>query len=206
VLVGRPDWVLSQLPNSAHPAASQLQQSAAADAAAGKSTQVYVAVGDQLLGGLGFRDTLRQDAVETVAALKRMGLRVFLLSGDDTATVKAVAAQAGIAAGDAYGSNTPKQKLDVIRQLQVGYLVKCLALLVLNRCIYKHQRLCQQLYEHGSPGIGRHLLLLVWRIKNVDAQAQCLPARAVPCMVLWCWCLTRVAAAAGIRHEAGNGW
>jgi P-type E1-E2 ATPase len=119
VLVGRPDWVLSQLPNSATTSATQLQQAAAADAAAGKSTQVYVAVGDQLLGGLGFRDTLRQDAVETVAALKRMGLRVFLLSGDDTATVKAVAAQAGIAAGDAYGSNTPKQKLDVIRHLQV---------------------------------------------------------------------------------------
>jgi P-type E1-E2 ATPase len=119
VLVGRPDWVLSQLPTSSQAAASQLQQAAAADAAAGKSTQVYVAVGDQLLGGLGFRDTLRQDALETVAALKAMGLRVYLLSGDDTATVKAVAAQAGIAAGDAFGSNTPKQKLDVIRELQV---------------------------------------------------------------------------------------
>jgi P-type E1-E2 ATPase len=128
VLVGRPDWVLSQLPNTAAASASQLQQAAAADAAAGKSTQVYVAVGDQLLGGLGFRDTLRQDAVETVSALKRMGLRVFLLSGDDTATVKAVAAQAGIAAGDAYGSNTPKQKLDVIRQLQV----RAALLLLLN--------------------------------------------------------------------------
>lgn len=119
VLVGRPDWVLSQLPEPSRAPASFLQQSAAADAAAGKSTQVYVAVGDQLLGGLGFRDSLRQDAVETVAALKRMGLRVFLLSGDDTATVKAVAAQAGIAAGDAYGSNTPGQKLAVIRELQV---------------------------------------------------------------------------------------
>lgn len=119
MLVGRPDWVLSQLPEPSRAPASFLQQSAAADAAAGKSTQVYVAVGDQLLGGLGFRDSLRQDAVETVAALKRMGLRVFLLSGDDTATVKAVAAQAGIAAGDAYGSNTPGQKLAVIRELQV---------------------------------------------------------------------------------------
>ncbi|KAF6265672.1 heavy metal translocatin [Scenedesmus sp. NREL 46B-D3] len=120
VLVGRPDWVLSQLPDSAHPAASQLQQAAAADSAAGKSTQVYVAVGDLLLGGLGFRDTLRQDAVETVAALKRMGLRVLLLSGDDAATVQAVAARAGIAAGDAYGNNTPEQKLGVIRQLQAS--------------------------------------------------------------------------------------
>jgi P-type E1-E2 ATPase len=50
--------------------------------------QVYVAVGDVLLGGLGFRDVLRPDASDTVSALQALGLRVFLLSGDDTATVQ----------------------------------------------------------------------------------------------------------------------
>jgi len=50
--------------------------------------QVYVAVGDVLLGGLGFRDVLRPDAVDTVSALQSLGLRVFLLSGDDSATVQ----------------------------------------------------------------------------------------------------------------------
>jgi P-type E1-E2 ATPase len=49
---------------------------------------VYVAVGDVLLGGLGFRDVLRPDAADTVAALQARGLRVFLLSGDDNATVQ----------------------------------------------------------------------------------------------------------------------
>jgi hypothetical protein len=47
-----------------------------------------------LLGGLGFRDVLRPDAADTVAALQARGLRVFLLSGDDNATV-----QVGWAAG-----------------------------------------------------------------------------------------------------------
>eukprot|EP00879_Flechtneria_rotunda_P002497 GHRR01002695.1.p1 GENE.GHRR01002695.1~~GHRR01002695.1.p1 ORF type:complete len:816 (+),score=310.19 GHRR01002695.1:1560-4007(+) len=115
--VGRPDWVLSQLPQSAQSAAADHLPGIATDIG-GKVTQVYVAVGNQLLGGLGFRDVLRPDAVETVAALQRMGLKVFVLSGDDTATVKAVAAQAGIAVADAYGSNSPKQKLKVIRRLQ----------------------------------------------------------------------------------------
>eukprot|EP00878_Enallax_costatus_P010699 GHUV01011175.1.p1 GENE.GHUV01011175.1~~GHUV01011175.1.p1 ORF type:complete len:791 (+),score=278.39 GHUV01011175.1:1241-3613(+) len=118
VLVGRPDWVLSQLPPTATSASPQLSQTTTDQA--GKLTSVYVSVGDQLLGGLGFRDTLRPDAVETVRTLQQMGLRVFLLSGDDTATVKAVAAQAGIAAEDAYGSNTPREKLEVIRRLQAS--------------------------------------------------------------------------------------
>ena len=49
---------------------------------------MYVAVGDVLLGGLGFRDVLRPDAADTVSALQAMGMRVFLLSGDDSSTVQ----------------------------------------------------------------------------------------------------------------------
>lgn len=45
-------------------------------------------MGDVLLGGLGFRDVLRPDASDTVSALQALGLRVFLLSGDDKATVQ----------------------------------------------------------------------------------------------------------------------
>lgn len=47
-----------------------------------------MAVGDTLLGGLGFRDVLRPDAADTVSTLQAMGLKVFLLSGDDSATVQ----------------------------------------------------------------------------------------------------------------------
>eukprot|EP00775_Hariotina_reticulata_P002843 gene2843-3136_t len=72
--------------------------------------------------GSGFKDSLRPDAVHTIKTLKDMGLRVYLLSGDDPATVKAVAAQAGIAAVDAYGGSSPQQKLEVIRQLQASGL------------------------------------------------------------------------------------
>lgn len=118
VRVGRPEWVLSQLGPTATSASSQL--SLTTPDHAGRLTSVYVSVGDQLLGGLGFRDSLRPDAVETVKILQQMGLKILLLSGDDTATVKAVAAQAGIAVENAYGSNTPSEKLEVIRRLQVG--------------------------------------------------------------------------------------
>jgi cation transport ATPase len=46
--------------------------------------------------------------------------RVHLLSGDDDATAQAVATQAGIAAGDARGGMSPADKLEAIRQMQVG--------------------------------------------------------------------------------------
>ncbi|KAF8061329.1 PAA2 [Scenedesmus sp. PABB004] len=116
VLVGRPEWVLGQLPEAQRAAAAQLAPPGEPGGARG--TQVLVAVGPRLLGGLSFRDALRPDAARTVAALQGMGLRVFLLSGDDDATVQAVAAAAGIAPGDAFGSNSPQDKLAVITRLQ----------------------------------------------------------------------------------------
>lgn len=118
VVVGRPDWVLSQLPPSAAARSVQLQVAAASSGAGGKGTQVAVAADGRLLGWLAFRDVLRPDAVDTVAALQARGLRVFLLSGDDPDTVQAVAGQAGIPLADAYGGNSPGQKLEVIRRLQ----------------------------------------------------------------------------------------
>ena len=66
--------------------------------------------------GFRFTDTLRADAPAVVAALKKAGYSVELLSGDRTTVVSAVSAEAGIAA---YRSEAqPKHKLDRLDALK----------------------------------------------------------------------------------------
>jgi Cd2+/Zn2+-exporting ATPase/Cu+-exporting ATPase len=59
----------------------------------GAATEVLVARGGRLLGGLQVADVLRPEAAEAVAQLRRMGLRTVLLSGDATAIAQTVGRQ-----------------------------------------------------------------------------------------------------------------
>ena len=59
-------------------------------------TAVYLAVAGSPVGLLAAADTLKDDSPQTVAALKDMGLKVSLLSGDSRLTVAAVAKKVGI--------------------------------------------------------------------------------------------------------------
>lgn len=114
VYVGRKSWVLGQLGVSEHDELPRSREGPPLD----KYTSVYVGQGGQLLGLLQFKDVLRSDAIETVRELKRKGMRVLLLSGDDVTTVQAVASQAGIAPENAFGNTSPQGKLEVIERLR----------------------------------------------------------------------------------------
>lgn len=72
-------------------------------------TPVHVAVDGALAGVLGIADAPRDDAVQAIAALRRRGVRVALLSGDDPATARAVGAQLGL--DDVEGGVRPDDKL-----------------------------------------------------------------------------------------------
>jgi len=61
-------------------------------------------------------DPLRPHAAQAVAQLQKLGLHPVVLSGDNAATVRAIAAQAGIA--DARGGLLPEDKLAALAQLQ----------------------------------------------------------------------------------------
>jgi Cd2+/Zn2+-exporting ATPase/Cu+-exporting ATPase len=75
--------------------------------------EVVVARAGELLGTIRVADILRPEAVEAVAALKRMGLRTILLTGDATAIADSVAAQLAV---DQVGSELlPHQKLDRVK-------------------------------------------------------------------------------------------
>jgi len=59
-------------------------------------TVIAVASGNTLLGCIAMADTLRVNSIKAVARLNNMGIKVVMLSGDNHATAKAIAAQAGI--------------------------------------------------------------------------------------------------------------
>jgi Cu+-exporting ATPase len=79
-------------------------------------TRLWMARDSVPAGYFDARDTLRPDAAEAVAALRRAGLRVLMLTGDTAAAAAPIAQQAGITEIEA--SLDPAGKLARIRALQ----------------------------------------------------------------------------------------
>jgi Cu+-exporting ATPase len=80
------------------------------------TTRMYISRDGQLLGLIEARDTLRASAAATVAALRRLGIRTAMLTGDTASTADAVARAAGI--DQVWAGLLPHQKLEKIRELQ----------------------------------------------------------------------------------------
>ncbi|WP_281258966.1 heavy metal translocating P-type ATPase [Stenomitos frigidus] len=83
-----------------------------------RKTVVYVAVNGRLAGLIAVTDTLRPDAVETIAALKQMGLNVMLLTGDQQETATAIAQPLALPPDAILSGMLPDGKAKVIAQLQ----------------------------------------------------------------------------------------
>ena len=86
--------------------------------AASGRTPVYVAIGDNVVAALGVADPIKPEARQAIAAMKRMGLEVVMLSGDSKATAESVAREAGIET--VIAEVLPDQKVAEIRKLQSG--------------------------------------------------------------------------------------
>ncbi|HWK80345.1 MAG TPA: heavy metal translocating P-type ATPase, partial [Thermomicrobiales bacterium] len=91
-------------------------ESAAHDLADGGATPMYAAIDSHLAGVLGVADTLKPAAAETIAELKALGLDVWMVTGDNERTARAIAAKAGI--GNVLAGVLPAQKAEKIRALQ----------------------------------------------------------------------------------------
>ncbi len=82
-------------------------------------TLIFVQREDRLLGLLSLQDTLRPEAAATVQALKRMGIRTVMLTGDAETTAQALARKAGV---DEFVANClPDEKVACLRRLQAEY-------------------------------------------------------------------------------------
>lgn len=79
-------------------------------------TEVCVARGGKLLGVIGVADRLRPDAAETVRRLKKLGVELWLITGDNERTAQAVAAECDIEY--VLSGVLPENKAEKVRELQ----------------------------------------------------------------------------------------
>ena len=132
VAVGRPGWLADEMgaevPETVRAAVEGVQDSGA--------TAVVVAVGAadttdaveagadadkkplQAVAVLVVRDTVRSSSRAAVAALRELGIRPVLLTGDNARAAERVAAQVGIGAADVRAEVLPADKRDVVADLQ----------------------------------------------------------------------------------------
>ena len=132
VAVGRPGWLVDEMgaevPEALSAAVEEAQESGA--------TAVVVAVGAadttdaveagadadkeplQAVAVLVVRDTVRPSSRAAVAALRELGIRPVLLTGDNARAAEHVAAQVGIDAADVRAEVLPGDKRDVVAALQ----------------------------------------------------------------------------------------
>ena len=110
LLGGKPVRIRKPVEADARPEIGQLQ-------AEGK-TVVVVERNDEMLGMIALSDTLKPEAKEAVAALRRMGKRVVMLTGDNRAAAAYMAKQVGI--DEVIAEVLPGDKADAVRTLQAN--------------------------------------------------------------------------------------
>jgi heavy metal translocating P-type ATPase len=79
-------------------------------------SEVYVTRGGQVLGSIRIADVLRPEAKNAVAAMRQMGLKTILLSGDAQAVTTSVGRDLGV--DEAVGELLPDQKAKWVRELR----------------------------------------------------------------------------------------
>ncbi|MHB0866877.1 MAG: heavy metal translocating P-type ATPase [Thermoleophilia bacterium] len=84
-------------------------------AVAGK-TPMFMAVDDEIVAVIGVADTLKDGSRDTVALLKKMGLEVIMLTGDNRRTAEAIGAGAGV--DRVLAGVMPEDKANEVKRLQ----------------------------------------------------------------------------------------
>ena len=83
---------------------------------AGGASEVYVARAGQVLGSIRIADVLRPEAKNAVAAMRQMGLKTVLLSGDTQGATSSVGRDLGV--DEAVGGLLPDQKAKWVTELR----------------------------------------------------------------------------------------
>jgi Cu2+-exporting ATPase/Cu+-exporting ATPase len=87
-------------------------------------TPVFAAVDGKIEAIIGIADTLKEETKPTIAALKKLGLKLVMLTGDNQQTAAAIAEQVGIT--DFRAEVLPEDKVNVVKELQKQGIVAML--------------------------------------------------------------------------------
>ena len=110
VLVGSPRFLAEH-----HADLARIKDRIAALEAAGR-TVIGIAREGRALGMIGLGDTLRPEAADTVAALRRAGLKTILVTGDNLRAAERIGREAGI--DEVHAGVLPQEKAGIVRELQ----------------------------------------------------------------------------------------
>jgi Cu+-exporting ATPase len=85
-------------------------------------TPVFIAVDKRIVGIIAIADTIKHDAKETILNLKKLGIDVAILTGDNYKTARAIANKIGV--DKVFAEVLPEQKSEKIEELKKsGYIV-----------------------------------------------------------------------------------
>ena len=83
---------------------------------------MWLTIGDEAIGLIAVADTIKDGSREAIEEMRSLGLHVAMITGDNLATAKAIAAEAGV--DTIFADIAPGEKAAYIQQLQEeGYVV-----------------------------------------------------------------------------------
>jgi Cu+-exporting ATPase len=88
----------------------------AVDFAASGKTALFLAVNGEMTALLAIADQMKPETPQTISRLKKMGIKIFMLTGDNEITAKAIASQAGI--DEVIAEVLPDFKAEKVAELQ----------------------------------------------------------------------------------------
>eukprot|EP01088_Endostelium_zonatum_P002962 TRINITY_DN1389_c0_g1_i1.p2 TRINITY_DN1389_c0_g1~~TRINITY_DN1389_c0_g1_i1.p2 ORF type:complete len:612 (-),score=111.15 TRINITY_DN1389_c0_g1_i1:48-1883(-) len=115
ISVGSLDWLKQNFSSTNDPAIetklTQYEQTG--------HTVIGVAIGQNLVGTIILRDTIKDEAFQVIRHLKNsLNLKVVLLSGDNSKTTKSIGAECGVESEFIYARQTPESKAKWIKTAQ----------------------------------------------------------------------------------------
>ncbi|MEJ2536855.1 MAG: HAD-IC family P-type ATPase, partial [Calditrichia bacterium] len=85
-------------------------------------TSILVAEEQNIRGIIAIADTIQEDSAQAISHLKKLGMKVFMLTGDNQRVAQAVAEKVGV--DEFYAEVRPEQKASYVKKLQKqGYRV-----------------------------------------------------------------------------------